>query len=208
MADGTSPLLTKSQREVLLEIAERETLEFEDGNERTHRSRLRERVRDIIKDFAFLTELLPRQDRQELFDELHAYREFRAEELEAMRDMPTEGRRRMRAVPEKNDTEQAGEELYDGIVATLAFLYSGVDDRTEFERMLEKAIQNSRHAEGRIALDIEVDITVERDRDHERLVQQFAARELDLDEIEDLLNADPLAIFKAKQAGLNDVDEE
>lgn len=208
--DGTSPLLTKTQREVLLDIAEREDVDTADATERSHRSRLKNRVKDIIGDFAFLMRYLPRDDRRALFDDLHAYNEFREREREAIAELPSEGERRMRAVPDTDEQEEEGREVRTGIVATLAFLYAGVDDRLEFEALLEDAIRSAARQDGRLPLDVNVEITETRKEDQpsrEALIEEIQSRDLDADRLEAILSADPTVLFEAA-AGEEDEDDE
>lgn len=160
----TSPLLTATQRETLEAIAAGET-ELTD-NHRT-RSRIRSRVRSVLMDTPFLLATLPRKDHEMIFDGIDEYREESIRkgqelwetEFEDVDPWPPD---RIRPT-DLSFQETEGEELYWGVVATLAFLYSGVDDDLEFEHMLEQAIKGARRMRGGLPLNVEVTIDISRE---------------------------------------------
>ncbi|MFX3793517.1 hypothetical protein ACJBQ4_10845, partial [Streptococcus suis] len=87
-------------------------------------SRLRGRVRSILCDVPVLFVALPVDEREKLFADLDAYREFRERYREVLADAPsvsldqdTPTRRVMTAVPEPEFLETEGKELYNGIIA-------------------------------------------------------------------------------------------
>lgn len=194
MIPGRSPLLTNTQWEVFIDPDE----DMPDADKRAHRSRARKRIRDCLRDFAYLYPNLPQRDRELIFDELDAYRAHRAKERE-MLATPNEGiddeRRMRRAVEEPSGEAEDGEELYEGLVSVLAFLYAGVDDREEFENMTEEAITYNRRVENLLPLTLEVSITVERERDREELLKRWEKGEIDRDELRDAIRADGTLVF-------------
>lgn len=155
-----SPLLTDTQRELLEQYAGGE-VELSDHS-RT-RSRMRSRVRSILKEFPFLFATLPKKDREAIFDGIDEYREESREAKEAdgltLEKAGSWPPGRVRPT-DLTFTAEEGEEVYWGVVANLAFLFAGVGDTSEFEHHLEQAIKGARRDQGRLPLNVDVDIDI------------------------------------------------
>lgn len=188
-----SPLLTPTQRDLLKDLA------AADDVDRRELSRLRARVRSIIVDFSFLLAGLPPEERRKIFSDLDKYRAFverKWDKSPVTADEELFGRVK-RAADEPDAVEEEGGMFHNGVIATLGFLYAGVDDTPTFEAMLEYAIRESRLVDGRIAVDVEVTIDMEREERRDELVERLKAGDIDPEAEESLLKSDPGALFEA-----------
>lgn len=219
MIPDRSPLLTKTQWEVLLDQAE----DMPDADKRAHKSRARNRIRDCLCDFAYVFSVLSKYDREQVFEDIAEYRAYRsyesgvaAESLNTSREDSIDDPRvetgieigRMRAVDPPSNAAEDGKELYNGLVALLAFLYAGIDDREEFAVMLEDAIRAEREADDLLPLSVEVSITVEREHERREILKRLEDGDITPDELIEALNADPTLIFDSLDTGDEDTDEE
>jgi hypothetical protein len=139
MVDDRSPLLTSKQWEAMTAGEN-----MKNADRRTHRSRGRSRLRGILRDFRLLFTDVDSEHWEDVFDPLDAYRE----------------QRRLR-----DEEHVEGEDLHEGIVSTLAFLYGGVGDKEEFARMLEQAIRDERESNNFVPISVNVSIEIGPDRD-------------------------------------------
>ena len=208
----TSPLLTPSQRELLDDLA----TDPDTDADRRELSRLRSRVRSVIIDFRFLLAALTAEERTKLFEDLGKYQEWQERKWdkpavevgpEGAVDEPGEGEegplsggtRHSSDIPDAVETE--GEKLHNGIVAALGFLYAGVDDTPTFEAMLEDAVRQSRLADGKVAVDVDATVDMEREEQHSALVEKLQAREIDESELASLWFSDPVAVIRSELDG-------
>lgn len=204
----TSPLLTPSQRELLTELAADPDADVD----RRKLSRLRSRVRSVIIDFRFLLAALSVEERTKLFEDLEKYQEWQDRKWdksgvrvgpEGSTDDPGEGEgaslsggtRHSRDTPDAVEAE--GEKLHNGIVAALGFLYAGVDDTPTFEGMVEDAVRQSRLVDGKVAVDVDVTVNMEREEQHSALVEKLQAGEIDESELASLWFSDPVAVLRS-----------
>lgn len=200
-----SPLLTPKQWEALTDPDE----DMSDADKRTHRSRGRSRIRDIVNDFAYLLSEMRSDDRDKVFKPFDAYRMYREEKRQRGEDAlktyressdgqepsdvngldPLSGA----TAPRKSDKAKQGEALHRGTVATLAFLYGGVGDREEFTDMVEQAIRAEREARGYLPAGVDVSITIEREHDREELLEEW--ENLSDEEKLEVIDSDPRLLF-------------
>lgn len=165
MNEDKSQLLTKGQREALLEIKESHAVLSDHSKTRL---RIRKRLRLILRDFPFLFDTLPEDDLNKIFEDLEEYLDERDRIQEGAEDVPLErveeppSRYRPANLPFHADE---GEELYRGVVAALSFLYAGVDDNAEFEHMLEQAIENAKLSRRRLPhVNVNIEVTGDEER--------------------------------------------
>ena len=189
-----SPLLTKSQRRYLWERTHEDR-----EDDRRQRARIRDRVQDIISDFHFLFRHLPPEERAAIFDDLADYAEWRAEEIEQMRehapgDEAGELEVRGRVPVDQSDAAKAGEDLFHGVTGSLGFLYAGVGNTSDFEGMLEVAIAQAGRQEGDL-LDVDVSIKYTREADRDDVLDRWADGELTPEEIGEAIELDPTLPF-------------
>ena len=208
-----SPLLTPTQRDLLKNLA------AGDDVDRRELSRLRNRVRSIISDFPLLLSTLPPEERRKIFDDLDTHRSFLerkwdkpavtigSEGVEDEPDGPLSGRT-LRPADDPDPVEEEAGEFHNGVVAALAFLYAGVSDGPTFEAMLEDAIRQSRHVDGKIAIDVDVRIDMNREEDRDELVELAKAGNLEGDVLKSLLKSDPMALFEIGLADENPTTDE
>jgi hypothetical protein len=148
-----SPLITSAQRDWLKEIVQ---VDMDDSGERTLRTRVRTRLHGAILDFSFLLDRLPPRDLEAVFSDLNHFRRARQRTAEAL---GAEGV----AVELRSEDEQDGDRLQQGIVDLLAFLYLGIDNRTDFEQWLEDAIERAYRVDNRLPVFATVSIGIDRD---------------------------------------------
>lgn len=194
-----SPLLTKKQRRLLWEAIHEEE---SDEDHRREYSRMRSRIRDIISDFSFLFRYLPSEDRRKIFEDLDEFAEYRIKEKEDMLEDAASAEdfgedRQLRRAPDQSYRAEEGERLYVGIVGALAFLYSGVGNSRAFENILEKAIKLAARDAGTLPLEVEVSISVTRERDREDLLEQWKEGEIEKEELLAAIDADPTFLFES-----------
>jgi len=202
--------LTPTQRDLLVDLAK-----GDDDVDRRELSRLRDRIRSIIQESPLLLALLPAEERRKVFDDLETYGEYhqRKWDKEAVTigadgvvdepEGPLSGHA-MRPADEPDHVEAEGGKLRDGVIAALGFLYAGVDDTPTFEAMLEEAIRQSRLADGKIAVDVDVQIDMDREAGRDQLVEQWKAGEIEEEAMKSLMLSDPVALF---EVGLSDEGE-
>lgn len=159
MADN-SPLVTSSQREWLDGDPD---INPEDSGERTLRSRLRSRLQGLIVDFSFLLPRIPLDDLDEVFTDLKSLRRARRRTAEE-RDTPPG-----LIIEPRSEDESDGLDLRNGIIDLLAFLYLGVNSRTDFEHWLEKAIERAEKRRDGLPVDAAVTIDIDREEFRQRL---------------------------------------
>lgn len=194
--DG-SPLLTKKQRRLLWERVHGDAQDDGSGSwDRRERSRTRARVRDIVSDFRFLFRYLPPDERKAIFEDLDEFAEYRLSEYEHIADADTE---RMQPVAEESDAAKRGDELYNGIVGALAFLYAGVGNTRAFENMLARAIEEAAKQDDTL-LRADVSIELSNERDREELLDKWDAGEITKEELLEALDDDPTLLFEKRDS--------
>lgn len=214
MVSNRSPLLTETQWRVLTGKEE----EMEGSDRRAHKSRARKRVKGILRDFAYLYGNISQDDREQIFENLDDFRAHREAKLIAERNAARESERQDRErtatvdFPEPAPAAEDGKNLYEGLVGLLAFMYGGVNDNGEFERMIERAIRAERQRKSLLPLKIDASISLVREDEAREVLNRFKQEEISEEEAlmalqkEDALNDQLLTdfVFSNETGDVND----
>lgn len=172
-----SPLLTERQWQSLTDPPDG----MKDNDRRTHQSRARQRIRDIISDFTYFLACTSAEERSKIFDPIKKDRDHTVAQLDA-------GDETINISNE--DVEK--ELLQAGMSSLLIVLYEGVDDHIEFEKLLEDAILKVREQSGVIPGNITVTIDIEREIEKDELQNKLQnSDDIDVDEFLAYFRVDP-----------------
>lgn len=191
---------------------------MEGSDRRAHKSRARKRVKGILRDFAYLYGNISQDDREQIFENLDDFRAHREAKLIAERNAARESERQDRErtatvdFPEPAPAAEDGKNLYEGLVGLLAFMYGGVNDNGEFERMIERAIRAERQRKSLLPLKIDASISLVREDEAREVLNRFKQEEISEEEAlmalqkEDALNDQLLTdfVFSNETGDVND----